>query len=68
MTDKRSVLGEKLVPGPPCPPQIPQGLARHLTRAFAMRSWLLIPSAMARAIIIIIIIVLFNKTEDMFSC
>jgi hypothetical protein len=36
---KREELGEKPVPVPLCPPQIPHGLTQSQTRAFVMRGW-----------------------------
>jgi hypothetical protein len=47
---KTEVLGEKPVPVPLCPPQIPHGLTRDRTRASAVRAWRLTPWAMARPI------------------
>ena len=37
LTGKTEVLGEKLVPVPLCPPQIPHGLTWNRTRASAVR-------------------------------
>jgi hypothetical protein len=45
---KTEVLGEKPVPVPLCPPQIPHRLARDLTRAFAVGGRRLTAWAMAR--------------------
>jgi hypothetical protein len=45
---KTEVLGEKPVPVPLCPPQIPKGRTRDRTRAFAVGGRRLTASAMAR--------------------
>jgi hypothetical protein len=45
---KTEVLGEKPVPVPLCPPQIPHGLIRDRTRASAVRGRRLTAWAMAR--------------------
>jgi hypothetical protein len=45
---KTEVLGEKPVPVPLCPPQIPHGLARDRTRASAVEGLRLTAWAMAR--------------------
>jgi hypothetical protein len=45
---KTEVLGEKPVPVPLCPPQIPHGLTRDRTRASAVRGRRLTAWAMAR--------------------
>jgi hypothetical protein len=45
---KTEVLGEKPVPVPLCPPQIPHGLTRDRTQASALRGQLLTAWAMAR--------------------
>jgi hypothetical protein len=46
--DKTEELGEKPVPVPLCPPQIPYGLTRARTLASAVRGWRLTTWAMAR--------------------
>jgi hypothetical protein len=45
---KTEVLGEKPVPVPLCPPQIPHGLTRDQTRASVVRGWRLTAWAIAR--------------------
>jgi hypothetical protein len=45
---KTEELGEKPVPVPLCPPQIPHGLTRDRTRASAVGGWRLTAWAMAR--------------------
>jgi hypothetical protein len=45
---KTEELGEKPVPVPLCPPQIPHGLTRARTRDCAVRGWRLTTWAMAR--------------------
>jgi hypothetical protein len=47
---KAEQLGEKPVPVPLCPPQIPHGLTLAWTRASAVRGWWLTTWAMARPI------------------
>jgi hypothetical protein len=49
---KTEVLGEKPVPAPLCPPQIPHGLTRDWTRASAVIGRLLTAWAMARPTIV----------------
>jgi hypothetical protein len=48
LTGKNRSIGEKPVPGPLCPPQIPHGLAWDRTRASAVRGRRLTAWAMAR--------------------
>jgi hypothetical protein len=45
---KTEVLGEKTVPVPFCPPEIPHGQTRDRKRASAVRDWQLTAWAMAR--------------------
>jgi hypothetical protein len=45
---KTEELGEKPIPVPLCPPQIPHGLTQALTRASMVRGWWLTTWAMAR--------------------
>jgi hypothetical protein len=48
---KTEELGEKPVPVPLCPPQIPHGLTQVRTRASAVRGWRLTTWAMARPLL-----------------
>jgi hypothetical protein len=45
---KPEALGEKPVPVPLCPPQIPHGLTRHRTRASEVKGWRLTAWTIAR--------------------
>ena len=56
LTRETEVLGEKPVPVPLCPPQIPHGPTRDRTLASAAGGRRLTASAMARPVPLIIII------------
>jgi hypothetical protein len=53
---KTEELGEKPVPVPLCPPQIPHGLTQAWTRASAVTGWRLTTWAMARLIYLVCLI------------
>jgi hypothetical protein len=68
---KTEELGEKPVPVPFCPPQIPHGLSRARSRAFAVRGRRLTTWTIARpAISLKFRNILFQATDDlaMLSC
>jgi hypothetical protein len=54
LTEETQVLGEKPVPVPLCPPQIPHGTTRDWTRASAVRGRWLTAWAMARSTFLLI--------------
>jgi hypothetical protein len=61
LTEKTEELGEKPVPAPLCPPQIPHGLTLHRTRASAVGGGRLTAWAMARPSC-------FLKTDRFYFC
>jgi hypothetical protein len=62
--------GEKPVPVPLCPPQIPHGLTRDRTRASAVRGWRLTVWAMARHFMCIYYkhASIFVKINTLYDC
>jgi hypothetical protein len=64
---KPEVLGKKPVPIPFCPSQIPRGLTRDQTRAYAVRGRRLTAWAMARPLFFFVISYRGLDLEDVFT-